>query len=462
MPTHPPYDFDVIVIGSGPAGSSAAIEAAKLGKRVALVERKENLGGVWVHAGTITSKLLRSAIVNLRATARVLGVDGKELAARFSMPDLVAQVDNVVAQETQAVSWRLARSRVTLFSGLGAFLDPHRIVVTSDFDTREISAEYVVIATGSTPKRPRDVPFNGVSVLDEGEILGLETMPGSLVVVGAGIIGLEYANMFAALGVRTTVIDRHTHVLDFVDRELVERLAESLQALGVTLRLGESVGAVRQDPGRVVAGVAGGEAVAADCALFCVGRRGNTEQLNLGAVGIRTNDEGLLAHDDQFRTGLPHVYAVGDVVGFPALASTAMMQGRVAAAHLAGQPDRPRRRVPYALFTIPELAMIGATEEQLRADGTPYEVGRARYYDTVTGQLIEDSHGMLKLLFRPDSKRILGIHCIGSSSADMIHIGQAVMELGGTLDYFKDAVFNLPTLAESYRLAALDGLRKLS
>lgn len=457
-----PWDFDVIVIGSGPGGSSAAIEAAKLGKRVALVERKENLGGIWVHAGTITSKLLRSAIVNIRATGRVLGIEGKDLAARFSMPDLVAQVDHVVAQETQAVSWRLARSHVTLFSGLGAFLDPHKIVVTSDFDTREISAEHFVIATGSTPKRPQDIPFDGVSVLDEGEILGLKTMPGSLLVAGAGIIGLEYADMFAALGVRTTVVDRHKQVLDFVDRELADRLTESLQALGVVLRLGETVETVRKDPERVVAVLAGGEDIAADCVLCCIGRRGNVERLNLGAVGIRTNEEGFLSHDDHFRTGAPHVYAVGDVAGFPALASTAMMQGRVAAAHLSGQPVSAPQRIPYALFTIPEMAMIGMTEEQLQADKVRYEVGRARYYDTVTGQLIDDSHGMLKLLFRPETREILGIHCIGSSSADMIHIGQAVMELGGTLDYFKDAVFNLPTLAESYRLAALDGLNKVS
>ncbi len=457
-----PWDFDVIVIGSGPGGSSAAIEAAKLGKRVALVERKEDLGGIWAHAGTITSKLLRRAIANIRATGRVVGIEGKDLAARFSMTDLVEQVDKVVAQEIQAVSWRLARSHVTLFSGLGAFLDPHRIVVTSDFDTRELSAEYFVIATGSTPRRPQDIPFNGVSVLDEGEILGLKAMPGSLLVVGAGIIGLEYANMFAALGIRTTVVDRHKRVLEFVDRELVERLIESLQELGVSLRLGKTVQTVRQDPERVVAELAGGERLAADCALFCVGRIGNTERLNLGALGIVTSEEGLLSHDDHFRTSTPHVYAVGDVVGFPALASTAMMQGRVAAAHLAGQPDQARRRIPHALFTIPEMAMIGMTEEQLRADKVRYEVGRARYYDTVTGQLIDDSHGVIKLLFCPDSKEILGIHCIGSSSADIIHIGQAVMELNGTLDYFKDAVFNLPSLAESYRLAALDGLKKVS
>lgn len=458
----PAYDFDVIVLGSGPGGSAAAIEAAKLGKRVALVERKEHLGGVWVHAGTLTSKLLRSAVVNLRATARVLGMEKEELAARFSMPDLISQVDNVVAQETQAVSWRLARSQVTLFSGLGAFLDAHTIVVTSDFDTRALSGEYFVIATGSTPKHPEAIPFDGVSVLDEGEILSLKRMPGSLLVVGAGIIGVEYANMFAALGVGTTVVDRHTHVLDFVDRELVERMMESLQALGVTLRFGERVASVRKEGERVVAALAGGERIAVDCALCCLGRTGNTNQLNLGAVGIRANDEGLLSHDDHFQTAVPHVYAVGDVVGFPALASTAMMQGRVAAAHLAGQPVKAPRRIPYALFTIPEMAMIGMTEEQLQADNVRYEVARARYYDTVTGQLIDDSHGMLKLLFRRETKEILGIHCIGSSSADMIHIGQAVMELGGTLEYFKDAVFNLPTLAESYRLAALDGLKKVS
>lgn len=453
------YDFDVIVIGSGPGGSSAAIEAAKLGKRVALVERKENLGGVWVHTGTITSKVLRSAIIHVRTTSRVLGERGQSLPTRLSMADLIAQVEDVVARETQAASWRLARSGVTLLSGLGAFLDSHTIVVGSDFDTREITAEHLVIATGSTPTRPRDIPYDGTSVLDEGEILRLTAMPDSLLVVGAGIIGLEYANMFAALGVQTTVVDRHGRLLDFVDRELIERLTESLQALGVILRLGEAVRTVRKDQGRVVADLSGGAHVDVDCALFCIGRRGNTDQLNLGAVGIRTNEEGLLTHDDQYRTSAPHVYAVGDVAGFPALASTAMMQGRLAAAHLAGQPVPVPPRIPYALFTIPEMATIGMTEEQVKASNVRYEVGRARYYDAATAQLIEDSHGMLKLLFHPDSKKILGIHCIGSSSADMIHIGQAVMELGGTLDYFKDAVFNLPTLAESYRLAALDGMK---
>lgn len=459
----PSYDFDVIVIGSGPGGSSAAIEAAKLGKRVALVEQRERLGGVWIHAGTVKSKFLRSAITAMRAGERALGLEGGSSVSRFSMPDLRAQVDRVLVREAEAIATKVARSRVALYSGRGAFLDPHTVVVSSDFDTHRISAACIVVATGSTPKRPPDVPFDGTVILDTDELFDLENIPTSLVVVGAGIIGVEYANMFAALGVATSLVDRHAVLLDFLDRELAERLVGHLAALGVTLRLGETVEFLRKEGGRAFARLAGGEDLSADCVLFCTGRIGNTKHLNLTAAGLAADADGLLSHDATFRTHVPHLYAVGDVVGFPALASTAMMQGHVAAQHLAGADITVRRRqVPYALYSIPEVAMIGVTEEELRKIAQPYAVGRARYDDTVTGQLIPESEGLLKLLFRPDTRELLGIHSIGGASAEIIHIGQAVMELGGTLDYFKDAVFNLPTSAESYRLAALDGLSKVS
>lgn len=455
------YDFDVIVVGSGPGGSTAAIDAAGLGKRVALVERREHLGGMWIHGGTIAAKLLRTAIIDLRSRGATPQTEPKA-AARFSMPDLVAQVSGVVERQTRAVAQKLARAGVTLYAGQGAFLDPHTIVVSSDFDTHRLTASSFVIATGSTPKRPPGVPFDGATVLDSDAILGLTQIPESLIVVGAGIIGLEYANMFGALGVRTTLVDRQRTLLDFVDRELIERLTESLEALGVMLRLGETVESVRAEPGRVIARLASGGEAVADKLLFCVGRSGNTHALSLGRAGIDADQDGMIPHDDHFRTRAPHIYAVGDVVGFPALASTAMMQGRIAAQQLAGVEISVRRQyMPYALFTIPELAMAGLTEEQLRQIGQSYVAGRARYHDTASGQIAPETPGMLKLLFRPDTKELLGVHSVGTSSAELVHIGQAVMEHGGTVDYFKDAVFALPTLAESYRLAALDGLSRM-
>ncbi len=459
----PPYDFDVIVVGSGPGGCSAAVEAAKMGKKVAIIERKEPFGGAWVHKGAITAKLLRSAILSIRAAHEVLGPGAASPAiAGLSMPEVLAQVEHVIAREREAICWMMGRNAVTLLSGQAEFLEPHTMAITSPFGDKRVTAAFFVLAPGSTPKRLPSVPFDGESILDSDEILELKALPKSVIAVGAGIIGVEYANMFAALGVRTTLVDRKRGLLEFVDRELVQSLQESMGVLGVIFRLGDAVESVIKDRrGSVLANLAGGETLSADAILFCTGRQGNTNLLKLPAAGVGVDDRGRIVHDEYFRTHADHIYAVGNVIGFPALASTAMMQGRLAAHHLAGREVKFRsQHIPYALFTIPELSMVGYTEEQLRSTNIPYEVGRARFYDAVTGQIINDSQGMLKLLFRPDTKELLGVHSIGSSSAEIIHIGQAVMELGGTLEYFKDAVFNSPTVAESYRLAALDGLRK--
>ncbi|MDR4483615.1 MAG: Si-specific NAD(P)(+) transhydrogenase [Nitrospirales bacterium] len=459
------YDFDLIVIGTGPAGCSAALEAARLGLRVAAIERKECIAGVSIHKGTITSKLLRRTILNLQcARQNPLLRELFPSTVNMRMIDLLSEVESVIAQESQSVTWRLGRSGVTLINGLATFVDSHTILVTSDFDTQSLRGKMFLLAPGSIPHKPETIPFDSETILDSEELMQMKTVPDSLIVVGGGIIGTEYANMFAALGVKTTLIDRHNELLPFVDREIVGILLEAMGDLGVTIRLGVNVDSVHKNPeGHNEARLSNEESLSAQIVLVCSGRRGNTKRLNLDRAGVKMDEHGFIKHDGSFKTHASHIYAAGDVVAFPALASTAMKQGRQALHHLLGvQETYNIQHIPYALYTIPEVSMVGATEEELVRDHIPYQVGRAKFYDTLTGEIRQDSRGMLKLVFRPDTFELLGVHAIGSSAAEIIHVGHAVMELGGTLEYFKETVFNYPTLAECYRTAALNGLRKVT
>jgi len=460
---NPSYDYDVIVVGTGPGGCSAALEAASMGKRVAVVEQKGCIGGVSIHKGTITSKLLRQSVLSLSNTHQSLmtPLSPSLPTPKLDMAHLLSQVETVISTDSEAVTWKLGRSGVPIIFGQATFVDPHTMIVTSDFDTKHITGEAFILSPGSSPFRPPSIPFDGHSVLDSNDILFLKSIPQSLIVVGGGVIGLEYANMFAALGVETTLIDRDSELLDFVDREIMEILCQSLSALGITFRLGAVVDSVsKEDDHHVTAHLAGGENVSSEGILFCVGRYGNTKKLKLDKAGIHVDERGLIPHDGSFRTSAPHIFAVGDVVGFPALSSTAMVQGRIAARVLfENKANLKFPHVPHALFTIPEISMIGCTESDVTSQKIPYEVGRARFYDTTTGHILQESQGMIKLVFRPDTLEILGVHIIGSAAAEIIHIGQAVMELGGTLEYFKETVMNYPTLAGFYRQAALDGLK---
>lgn len=458
------FDFDLIVIGAGPAGCSAALEAANSGLRVAAIERKECIGGVSLHSGTITSKVLRRAILNLKAAGQNPILQGRlPTAATIRMADLVGGVESVIAQESESVTWKLGRGLVTLIYGQATFVDTHTIRVTSVLETQYFTARMFVLAPGSNPHRPADVAFDGERILDSDELLRMKTIPESLIVVGGGIIGVEYANMFAALGVETTLIDRHHELLPFVDREIVALLLQATRDLGLKIRLGENVDAVhKQVEGQNDVHLSSGESFSAQYILFCAGRRGNTKTLKLAQAGVEVDENDFIKHDGSFRTRVPHIVAAGDVVAFPALASTAIKQGREAVHHLLGLPGAKKiQHIPYALFTIPEIGMVGVTEEELRRDDISYQVGRAKFYDMLTGELPVDSNGMLKLLFRPDTLELLGVHAIGHSAPEVIHVGCTVMELGGTLEYFRDAVFNYPTLAECYRTAALNGLKKV-
>lgn len=459
------YDFDLIVVGTGPGGCSAALEAARLGLRVAAIERKECISGVSIHKGTITSKVLRRTILNLQSARQNLFLREVFPSTRnMQMTDLFSEVEAVCAQESQSVAWKMGRSGVTLINGLATFVDSHTILVTSDFDTQSLRGKMFLLAPGSIPHKPEAIPFDGETILDSEELMQMKTVPGSLIVVGGGIIGMEYANMFAALGVETTLIDRHHELLPFVDREIMGTLLQAMGDLGITIQLGVNVDSVHKNAeGHNEARLSNGESLSAQIVLVCSGRRGNTKRLNLERANVEVNEHGFIKHDGSFQTHAPHIYAAGDVVAFPALASTAMKQGRQAVHHLLGVQEAYNiQHIPYALFTIPEVSMVGATEEELARDHIPYQVGRARFYDTLTGEIRQDSRGMLKLVFRPDTLELLGVHAIGSSAAEIIHVGHTVLELGGTLEYFKETVFNYPTLAECYRTAALNGLKKVS
>jgi len=462
---NPSYDYDVIVVGTGPGGCSAALEAASMEKRVAVVEQKGCIGGVSIHKGTITSKLLRQSVLSLSLARQslLLPMSPSTPSPGLDMTHLLSQVEAVISTDSEAVMWKLGRSGVPIIFGQATFVDPHTMIVTSDFDTQYITAEAFILSPGSSPFRPPSIPFDGHFVFDSNDILSLKSIPRSLIVVGGGVIGLEYANMFAALGVETTLIDRDPELLDFVDREIMEILCQSMSALGITFRLGAVVESVSKDDNhQVTAHLAGGENVPSEGILFCVGRYGNTKKLKLDKAGIHVDKRGLIPHDGSFRTSAPHIFAVGDVVGFPSLSSTAMVQGRIAARSLFEKEATLKfPHVPHALFTIPEISMIGSTERDVTSQKISYEVGRAHFYDTATGHMLQDSQGMIKLVFRPDTLEILGVHIIGSTAAEIIHMGQAVMELGGTLEYFTETVLNYPTLAGFYRQAALDGLKML-
>ncbi len=457
--------YDLVVIGSGPAGQKAAICAAKLRKKVAIVERKRTIGGVCVHTGTIPSKTFREAILYLSGLRqRTFYGRGYALKENIDMQDLVFRSDAVMAREIEVIKAQLRRNRVTVYEGNARFLDPHTVEVVSEEGVTTLRGENFVIACGTRPAHDAEIPIDGKRIFDSDQVHELEELPRELIVVGAGIIGLEYASMFAALGVKVTLLDQRPTLLDFVDREIVESLLFQLRQLGTVFRLGEKVVAVGFDAerDRVFAKLESGKTVHGAALLYAVGRQANSDQLNLEAIGLVPDGRGKLIVDENFRTSVPHVYAAGDVIGFPALASTSMEQGRLASCHIFGVASSiPPNLIPYGVYTIPEISMVGATEEQLTRDKVPYEIGIARYAELAKGQMLGDDQGFLKLIFDPASLKLLGVHIIGDRAAEIVHIGQAVLALGGTIEYFRDTVFNYPTLAEAFKVAALDGLNKL-
>jgi NAD(P) transhydrogenase len=458
-------EYDLVVIGSGPAGQKGAICAAKLRKKVAIIDRKMTIGGVCVHTGTIPSKTLREAVLYLSGfRQRTFYGRGYVLKDRIVMSDLVFRAQAVMTREIEVIKAQLRRNSVTTFEGDACFTDPHTIEVKSDNGSQLLRGHHILIACGTRPAHSSDIPIDGKRIFDSDQVHTLEEVPRDLVIVGAGIIGLEYASMFAALGVKVTLLDQRPILLDFVDREIIESLGFQLRQLGTVFRLGEKVVSVGFDEerNRVFAKLESGKNVHGQGLLYTIGRQANSDQLNIAVAGLEPDARGKLSVNEHFQTAVPHIYAAGDVIGFPALASTSMEQGRLASCHMFGKPGvMPPNLIPYGIYTIPEISMVGLTEEQLTRDKIPYEVGLARYAELAKGQMLGDEQGLLKLIFDPESLKLLGVHVIGDRAAEIVHIGQVVLTVRGTIEYFRDTVFNYPTLAEAYKVAALDGLNKL-
>jgi len=463
------YEYDLLVIGSGPAGQRAAIQAAKLNKRVAIVEKRAVLGGVCINTGTIPSKTLREAVLHLSGY-RERGVYGAAYAVKqnISMDDLLFRTDHVIRHELDVTRHQLMRNRVELLAAEAAFVDPHglRLHYVDGRGQRDVTAAAVVIATGTHATRDSHIPLDERNIFISDDILRLDRLPRTLTVVGAGVIGCEYASIFAALGVRVTLIDKRSRLLPFVDFEIIDALVYHLRQNRVTLRLNEEVSGIepiRDERGeRVKICLASGKQIVTEKALYSIGRTGATDILELEAAGLAADSRGQLKVNAHYQTDVPHIYAVGDVIGFPSLASTSMEQGRLAACHAFGVEAKSVPALfPYGIYTIPEISTVGRNEEELTQQGIPYEVGKAQYREIARGQIIGDSTGLLKLIFHLETRELLGVHIIGEDASELVHIGQAVLAFGGKIEYFVNTVFNYPTLAECYKTAAFDGVNRL-
>jgi len=462
------YDYDLIVLGSGPAGQRAAIQAAKLGRKAVVVEHRRVVGGVSVNTGTIPSKTFREAVLHLSGY-RERGIYGSSYRVKedITMADLVFRVEQVIHTEIDIIRNQLARNRVDLIEGHGRFLGPEEVEVATGGagGTRRLKAPRVIIAVGTNATRDPHIPF-GRRIVVSDDILSLETIPKTLTVVGAGVIGVEYATMFSALGTRVTLVDTRPTLLPFLDDEISVALTYIAQQNRVIMRLGEEVeGVVAPDETQPIEiHLKSGKSIKADAVLYSIGRSGATENLGLEKAGVTVDERGRIKIDGFYQTSVPGIYAVGDVIGFPALASTSMEQGRLATLHALGKlAEAPTAAplFPFGIYTVPEISMVGKSENDLTAEGVAYEIGKANYREIARGQIIGDRAGMLKLIFDPVNRKLLGVHILGEGASELIHIGQAVMAHDGTIDYFVDAVFNYPTLAECYKTAALEGINRL-
>ena len=457
--------FDLVVIGSGPAGQRAAIQGAKMGRKVALVERREVVGGTCINTGTIPSKTMREAVLHLSGFL-YQGIYGVNYRVKdtITFADLSFRVQQVIKNELDVTQAQLFRNGITVLDGSAAFVDPHTVRLQSTRGERMCESDAFVIATGTRPSETPTVPINGRTIILSDQVMQMGDLPKTLIVVGGGVIGVEYTCMFAALGVRVVLIEKRPRLLEFADGEIVEALCYHLRDHRVTLRLNEEVETVEAlSDGGVTATLKSRKKVSGDALLYAVGRQGNVDELNLPAAGLEADARGRIAVDADYRTAQPHIYAAGDVIGFPSLASVSMEQGRIAAARALGLDLHSNPGTyPYGIYTIPEISFIGRTEEQLTDEDVPYEVGLAYYREIARGQIRGDTTGRLKIIFHRENKVLLGIHIIGEGAAELIHIGQAVLTLGGTVDYFVDTVFNYPTLAECYKAAAFNGLNKLA
>ncbi len=456
--------YDLIVIGSGPAGQRAAIQASKTGKKVALIEKREVIGGVCINTGTIPSKTMREAVIHFSGFhyQAIYGMNYR-VKERICMADLSFRVQHVIKTEIDVTQAQLSRNNIEMLTGQATFVDPTHVSVENSRGKTTFEAPYVIIGVGTKPAASTKVPINGRNIIDSDQILLMTDIPKTLIVVGGGVIGVEYTCMFATLGVRVILVEKRPRLLEFADSEMVEALSYHLRDARVTMRLNEEVESVEEVAGGVVATLQSKKKISGDALLYAVGRQGNVDELNLAAAGIEADSRGRIKVDADFRTKQPNIFAVGDVIGFPSLASVSMEQGRVAAGRAFGvELQSSPAFYPYGIYTIPEISFIGKTEEQLTDEDVPYEVGVAYYREIARGQIRGDTTGRLKLIFHRETRVLLGVHIIGEGACELVHIGQAVMVLGGTMDYFVDTVFNYPTLAECYKAAAFNGLNKLA
>jgi NAD(P) transhydrogenase len=457
--------YDLVVIGSGPGGQRAAIQAAKAKKRVAVVEKLTMVGGVCINTGTIPSKTMREAVLHLSGFYhQAFYGSNYHVKENITMSDLNFRVTRVIENEAAVLQDQLKRNGIDLYHGYGSFLDAHHIRVENTTGFNELEAEFVVVATGTKPAVNPKVAINGRNIVNSDQILGIPTVPKTLIVVGGGVIGVEYACMFTTLGVRVIMVEKRPRLLEFADAEVVEALSYHMRDRRATMRLNEEVESVEETPdGKVAANLVSKKRILGDALLYAVGRQGNIDRLDLEAAGVAADDRGRIKVDRDYRTSQPHIFAVGDVIGFPSLASVSMEQGRIAAARAFGlHADSDPAGYPYGIYTIPQISFIGKTEEQLTEEDVPYEVGVAYYREIARGQISGHTDGRLKLLFHRETLELLGVHIFGEDAAELLHIGQAVLLLRGKITYFIHTVFNYPTLAECYKAAAFNGLNRLT
>jgi NAD(P) transhydrogenase len=456
------HSFDLLVIGSGPAGQKAAIAASKLGKSAAIVDRRHLLGGVSLHSGTIPSKTLREAILYFTGYRQrsFFGTDYMQ-KDKITVADLKARVGMVIEREMSVVVSQLRRNRVEILHGVAKFVDDHTVRVESEEGAQDVRGEKILIACGTRPARSPDIVCDGRTIMVADQLGGIEALPAELIVVGGGVVGLEYASMFATLGIRVTVIDQRPNVLEFADREIIDALIVNMRSVGTTFRLGEKVTSVTHDPrGRVVALTESGKRIQGEALLYTVGRQVNTDTLGLDVVGLKTGPRGHLEVNGAYQTAVPHIYAAGDVIGAPALAATGMEQARAAMTRALGS-DLKRdlaSLLPAGIYSIPEVGAIGATEEALRTAEVDYVVGRWRAIDSPRGRILGDEHGLLKLLFRRSDLRLLGAHVIGEQATETVHVGMMAMLADGDAELFNRACFNYPTLGDLYKYASYEAL----
>jgi NAD(P) transhydrogenase len=458
--------YDFIVIGSGPAGKRAAIQATKLGKSALLIEKDSMVGGVTVHTGTIPSKTLRETVLFLSGW-RQRGIYGRSYKVKdnITTEDLTQRLQSTITHEVEIIQHQLMRNNVEILHGHARFKNEHTVIVEDSEGTMtEYSADNFLICVGTKTRRPENIPFDGESIIDSDEIIHLEKMPKKLLVVGGGVIGMEYATIYKALDIEVTILESNDYILGFVDKEIVEEFVHHLRDSNISLRLNEYISSIeKRDDGKVICRLKSGKSILVDTVLFAAGRQGVTDDLSLENVDVITDNRGRIKVNDNYQTNVPHIYAAGDVIGFPSLASTSMEQGRAAACHafdaeVHSQPEL----FPYGIYSVPEISMVGLTEKECNDKGISFEIGIARFRETARGQIIGLREGMLKMLFSVETHKLLGVHIVGEGATELVHIGQAVISLGGTLDYFVQTVFNYPTLAEAYKVAALDAYNKMN